>query len=535
MPVVQTQRSPFAPQPISGGSVPVRPAMPPAETTPALNDRLSLPRSGKIPGHVPLPWQFEALPARDQLSDQARRLKPAEAQALLRQLPSLLSTKGSLPYPDADDSRSPHRIVQTALALAMKDKVIDVAEASELRGLLLTQLPVASERARYARVIDQAPLTPEAAPILRAIDADLGAQKKVFTPAEIALIDSTPFKLVFPNFMRLELAQQRRVIEELSVYLRHFPSLLEDLNSIKNTHYGPGFQFFFLEPEENQAFDKVIPKGVVGVVMPGSEVVKDPMLRLLADKISLQQLDRGGMFIDTLDHGVFTHEFAHVVHLNLLNDDQRDQIKRLYSQAWQKTHGNVNGFVSEYAKTNPYEYFADSMKYYLCGGAGRLKSRDPQMYAFVAGLLAPGAIHRGFDGGLLSDPEQVHLVVGRQGGHALAGVSVSRESDLFSVRHFEGGSTQELALLAGPDGAVARASVGLKAAWKPTDQPAGVYVTGGASLQAGALKGVSVGAGGYAGVGVDYKGLNLEARQTWMTGQNVGNGAEIRAGWRFEF
>lgn len=549
MPVVQSSAfSPFGPAPIVAGSQ--RPAAAPVAKDAAASlgsaDVLKTVPAGDIPGHVPLPWQVDSMPERDALSDQAKKLSPAQAQTLLRQLPGMVAQNQTgyhftldrgLPYPDADDTRSPHRIVQTALALALKDKKIDVAEASELRGLMLTQLPVASERNRYKQLLATAPLTEAAAPILRELDPDLSAHKSLFSADEIALIDSTPFKLVFPNFMRLSLSQQRQVISELNVYLSHFPSLLYVLNGLKNDNYGPGFQFFFLNPDENQAFDKVIPKGVVGVVMPGSNTVKDPLLRLLADKISLPMLDRGGLFINTLAHGVFSHEFAHVVHINLLNDDQRDKIKQLYSEAWNRMRasGGKEGFVSEYSKTNPYEYFADSMEYYLTGGAAKLKARDPKIHAFISELLAPGAIHRGFDGNLLTDPERVHIVASQQGGRTLAGVSVSRESDLFSVRHFEGGSTQELALLAGPDGAVARASLGLKVAYKPGDQPAGVYVTGGGNLQAGALKGVSIGAGGYAGVGVDYKAFNLEARQNWMTGRNVGSGAEVRAGIRFEF
>ena len=577
MPSVQSVPSPFGPAPIVAGApaIDVAPFISSSYQTKtaqeadfdhahslAHGDSLDVPAAQPaIPSHVPLHWQLPELPDRDCLADQAKKLRPGEADVLLRQLPGLIRAgwsdkdKGGtantgtaetgfrihvdrgLPYPDASDTRSPHRIIQTALALALKDRKIDVAEACELRGLLLTLLPVASERDRYKQALAAAPMLPQAGPTLRDLDPDLSEHPMFFSKAEIGLINSVPFKLVFPNFTRLSLLQQRQVITELKVYLTHFPDLLPTLNGLRNDNYGPGFQFFFLDPEENSAFDKVIPKGVVGVVMPGANVVKDPILRLVADKVGLQQLDRGGLFINTIAYGVFSHEFAHVVHLNMLSDDQRDKIKNLYSHAWNRMRetGGKAGFVSEYAKTNPYEYFADGMEYYLCGGADKLKARDPELYAFISRLLAPGAVHKGFDGDLLSDPERVHMVVSQQGGRTLAGLSVSRESDLFSLRHFEGGTTQELAVLAGSDGAVARASLGLKAAWKPWDQPVGIYATGGGSVQAGSLKGVSIGAGGYAGVGVDYKFLNAEVRQNWMTGHNVAGGTEVRAGIRFDF
>ncbi len=487
---------------------------------------------GNIPGHVPLQWQLPKLADRPNLSEQARKLKPAEAQALLKQVP----VSRSLPYPDSEDTRSPHRIVQTALALALKDQQIDMAEASELRGLMLTLLP-SVERAKYIQTLAQAPMSAEAKPMLSNLDPDLSVYVKDFSAAEIRLIDSAAFKLVFPNFSRLSLSQQRQVISELNVFLKHFPQLLPALNSLKNDNYGPGFQYFFLESSENEAFDKLMPKNVVGVVMPGSTVVKDPLLRLLADKVSLRQLDRGGMYIKSIQQGVFSHEFAHVIHLNLLSDDQRDQIKHLYDKAWQQMRQSEGkqGFVSKYAQTNPYEYFAEGVEFYLTGDANQLKHRDLGLYQFVAELFKAGKLYTGGDGHLLNDPERVHGVVSQQGSRTLVGLSLSRESDLFSVRHFEGGVTQELAVLAGEDGAVARASLGLKAAWKPSDKPAGVYATAGGTVQAGVLGSVSVGAGGFVGAGVDYKHFNVELRQNWMAGSNTGSGTEIRAGLRFEF
>lgn len=555
MPTIQTSPSPFGAAPIravsqAGPSAPSsRPGFEAERAQSQTLDRFTAQtpvKEGPVPGHVPLHWSGPELPERTSLGRQAHALSKAETEALLKQLPALArlnelpafaaSGTRSLPYPDASDTRSPHRIVQTAMALALKDKSIDVAEASELRGLMLTLLPPV-ERAKYKAILAAAPMSELAAPMLRNIDPDLSVYGKDFSAAEIALIDSPSFKLVFPNFMRLALPQQRQIITELKVFLQHFPDLLTTLNGLKNDNYGPGFQYFFLEPADNEAFDKVIPKGVVGVIMPGANVVKDPVLRLVADKVGLQQLDRGGMFIDTISHGVFSHEFGHVIHLNALNDDQRDTIKNLYSKAWQKMResGGKAGFVTNYAKTNPYEYFAEGVEYYLCGGADKLKARDPGLYAFVAGVFAAGKVHKGGDGNLFSDPERVHVVVSQQGGRTLGGVAISRESDLFSVRHFEGGITQELAVLANGEGAVARASLGLKAAWKPWDQPAGIYATAGGAVQAGALNGVSIGAGGYAGAGIDYKYFNAEVRQNWMGGHNTGSGTEVRAGVRFEF
>lgn len=477
-----------------------------------------------------IPWDLSPTAKRDTLMERARKLKPEELELPFMQLASA----------DDQDTRSPHRIVRSAIAAALKDKYIDVGEAAELRGVLLTQLPKA-ERRKYDALLQQAPMAKQAQVMLRQLDPDYSGHAKSFSAAEIQLLDSPVFKVVFPNFMALSLAHQRQVLNELEVFLQHFPDLLPRLASLSNDHYGPGFQYFFVEPGENEAFDKVMPKGTSGVVMPGASVVKDPLLRLLANKLSLQQLDRGGMYTNAISYGVFSHEFAHVVHLNLLNDDQRDQIKNLYDNAWNKMRQSQGqqGFVSEYAKTNPYEYFAEGVEFYLTGDAKRLQARDPRLYAFVAKVFAPGVTHNGKDGNLFTDPERVHALVSQQGSRTLYGAAISRESDLFSVRHFEGGSTQELAVMGGPDALVARASLGLKAAWKPFKQPAqpaSVYATFGASVQGGVVGGqASVGAGGFVGAGIDYKHLNLEVRQNFMAGHNVSSGTEVRAGLRFEF
>lgn len=438
---------------------------------------------------------------------------------------------------ESDDQRAPHLKIRTALAVALANKQIDVAEAGELRGMLLTLLPKA-ERARYRSQLQTAAMTPQAEAILKQIDPDFSAYRGRFSNAEIELMDSVPFKLVFPNFMALSLAQQRQIITELQAFLPHFPNLLSRLASVANDHYGPGFQYFFIEPGENKAFNNVIAKNMAGIVMPGASVVKDPLLGLLTKKLALQQLDRGGMYTDSIKHGVFSHEFGHIIHLHSLNDDQRDQIKNLYDQAWNRmrdTQGQ-QGFVTEYAKTNPYEYFAEGVEHHLLGQSDLLERKDPALAKFVAGLFAKGVVHKGGDGNLLNDPERVHLTAARQKGQTLVGVAVSRESDLFSVRHFEGSITQEVALMGNQQSLIGRGSLGVKAGWKPVDQPASVYATAGGVVQAGALAGkVSVGAGGYAGVGLDYKALNLEVRQNWMAGQNVGSGTEVRLGLRFEF
>jgi len=466
------------------------------------------------------------------LLEQSRKASPAEIQALLKAMP-LMGSQGLF---SPGEERSPHHMIRTALALALKDGKLEIGEALELRGLLL-QLP-RPERDKYRPQLAALKLDSEVTPILRDLDLNPADYAADFSPAEFALLDSAEFKLIFSNFTVLNRAEQRQVLDELKVYLQHFPSLLPSLNAIANDNYGAGFQFFFVTGETNARFDTVLPKGTAGVIMPGAHVVKDPLLGLVARKISLRMLDRGGMLRDYIPHGVFSHEFAHVIHLNLLNDDQRDAVKNLYSQAWQKdkkTQGK-EGFITSYAKTNPYEYFAEGMETYLTGDKTLLQRKDAALYALIDQLLAPGKTHSGSDGNLFTDPERIHLVASSQGGRILAGVGISRESDLFSVRHFEGGVTQELQLLGGDQSGLARASLGLKAAWKPSDSPAGVYATVGAVAQAGMLGAkVSAGAGGYAGLGVDYHHFNAEVRQNWMAGVNTPPATEVRVGFRWEF
>jgi hypothetical protein len=483
-------------------------------------------------GKSAFPWPTSPPgPLSASLLTQAKAAKPAEIAQMIQNMPV-----GTLSLWGPDELRSPHQIIRNALALALKDGQIAVPEALELRGLLL-QLP-RPEREKYTPQLNQLKLSAEVAPILRSLDLNPADYAGHVSSAEFQLIDSPVFKLIFPNFAVLSPAEQRQVLDELSVFLRHFPSLLGDLNAIANDNYGPGFQYFFVTAETNALFDTVLPKGTAGVIMPGANVVKDPLLGMAARKISLRMLDRGGMLREYISRGVFSHEFAHVIHLNLLNDDQRDGIKNLYDQAWQrdKKSGGKEGFLTNYAKTNPYEYFAEGLEAWLTGDRAELKQKDAPLHGFIEKLLAPGTVYSGADGHLFNDPERVHITASSQGGRILGGVSLSRESDLFSVRRFEGGITQEVQVLGGDQSALLRGSVGLKAAWKPTDTAAGVYATVGAVAQAGVLGAkVSAGVGGYAGVGVDYKHFNAEVRQNWMVGVNTPPATEVRVGYRWEF
>lgn len=483
-------------------------------------------------GSSAFPWPTSPPgPLSASLLAQAKAAKPAEIAQMIQAMPV-----GTLSLWGPDELRSPHQIIRNALALALKDGQITVPEALELRGLLL-QLPRV-EREKYTPQLHQLTLSEQVAPILRSLDLNPADYAPHFTRDEFQLLDSPAFKLTFPNFAILSRAEQRQVLDELKVFLRHFPSLLGDLSAVANDHYGPGFQYFFVTSETNALFDTVLPKGTAGVIMPGANVVKDPLLGLAARKISLRMLDRGGMLREYISRGVFSHEFAHVIHLHLLNDDQRDSLKNLYAQAWQrdKKSGGKEGFLTNYAKTNPYEYFAEGLEAWLTGDRTELQKKDAPLYTFIETLLAPGKTYTGADGHLFTDPERVHITASSQGGRVLGGISLSRESDLFSVRRFEGGIVQEVQALGGEQSALLRGSVGLKAAWKPADTAAGVYATVGAVAQAGVLGAkVSAGVGAYAGVGVDYKHFNAEVRQNWMAGVNTPPATEVRVGYRWEF
>lgn len=515
---------------------PSKPLPPKARTplnAPALTTHQALKQSDTFQAQSALPWSFTPSgPISPSLLQTAKKTSSAELQAMLKELPLM----GTLGLWNPNDTRAPHQIIRSALAEALKDKSINVPEALELRGLLL-QLP-RGERERYKPLLAQIPKAEYVAPLFQGLDLNPAEYAKDFSAAEFALLDSPGFKLAFPNFTSLSLADQRQILTELNVFLKHFPTLISTLNGINNDNYGPGFQYFFVTQDSNPAFDTVLPKGVSGIIMPGANVVKDPLLGLAAQKISLRMLDRGGMYTNAIKYGVFSHEFAHVIHLNLLSDDQRDSIKNLYDSAWRNQHktGGSEGFVSDYAQTNPYEYFAEGVQVYLTGQQAQLQKRDPELHHLISQIFAPGKIHSGKDGNLFNDPERIHAVTSVQGGQTLGGISISRESDLVSIRHFEGTVTQEIQALGGKNSALARGSVGLKAGWKPWDKPASVYATVGAVAQAGLLAGkVSAGAGGYAGVGVDYGPFNAEVRQNWMAGQNTPAATELRVGLRFEF
>lgn len=479
----------------------------------------------------PLPWPLRPEgPLSESLHEQIKNLSRTEKSSLLRSSPPMQAESLF-----DSDGRSPHHRIRIALAVALKNGSISVPEALDLRGMLL-QLP-SQERARYQRQLAEVSQEDYVRPILN--DIDLQAQDfPELSAREFAWVNSASFKLIFPNFTQLKASDRKIVVQELERMTRHFPNLLQRLNQIQNENYGPGFQFFFVTPESNQAFDRVLPKGVAGIVMPGASVIKDPILGLVTRRISMRMLDRGGVYERYISRGTFTHEFAHVIHLNVLSDDQRDAVKNLYDAAWRQhsQSDGARGFVTQYAQTNPYEYFAEGVEYFLVGDRARLQAQDPALDRFLARLFADGVQHSGRDGHLFNDPERIHALVTRQGGTTLGGVSLSRESDLVSIRRFEGSVVTEVQALAGAQSALARGSVGLKAGWKPWDQPASVYATVGAVGQAGLLNGrASVGVGAYAGVGVDYHGLNAEVRQNWMTGKNAPPSTEFRLGWRFEF
>lgn len=480
-----------------------------------------------------LPWAFTT----DQvlspsLQAQVKNVKAPEAKVLWQTVAPEIRYALTL----SPQSSPIYQEIAAALALALKDKHIPASEALELRGMML-QLPKA-ERGQFSTLIARLPLSDEARPILQQIDPDLKAYAKDFTTAEIKLLDSQAFKTVFPNFVRLSMFNQRQVMTELQVFIKHFPDLLNKLANVPNPHYGPGFQFFFLDPESNAEFDHVIAKGMAGIVMPGPGIVKDPLLGAIVKPIALRQLDRGGLYESAISYGTFTHEFGHVIHLHMLHDDHRDAIKNLYDKAWEqlKATDGKHGFVTEYAKTNPYEYFAEGVEYFLTGSAATLKERDPKLHQFLETLLAPHTRYDGQNGNLLTDPERIHLVTSVQNGRVIGGVSVSRESDLVSIKHFEGSTTTEAMALGGEHTALLRGSVGIKASWKPWTKPAGFYATVGGVAQAGMLdQKLSLGAGGFAGAGVDYKFLNAEVRQNFMVGKNAPSSTEVRLGVRFEF
>jgi hypothetical protein len=415
--------------------------------------------------------------------------------------------------------------IEQKISFSLKDNVVTAREASEIRDDMLELS--AYDKISLADKVNIKELTPDA----RTIIDDLYASRDnlfAFSQQQRALIKSVAFQRVLPNFASLPVYQQQEILKAYEPFLQKFPNFFEKLAALPNDNYGKGFQFFFADSSSSE-LGKIIREGMAGIVNPGANVIKNTVLNgLLSPFAGVKGLDVGAMFSDTGNTtALLTHEMTHVVHLNFLNDDQRDKIGNLFDHA-----RRTNSFITEYAKTNPYEYFADSVKYYFSPAKELLQVRDPEMFSFIKEVFESKPQY-GADGNLFNDPENISLTYSRTAGQDLAGVTVGRESSVVTIEHFNGSTVSELALLGNSSSLAAKGSFGLKAAWKPWNAPVSTYGTFGATANGGVAGGkLSAGIGAFAGAGIDIYHFNAEFRENFVTN---GSGPEVRVGYKLEF
>jgi hypothetical protein len=79
-----------------------------------------------------------------------------------------------------------------------------------------------------------------------------------------------------------------------------------------------------------------------------------------------------------------SHEIGHNVHENMMtnNPELAEKWDNLHQKSFELSQQNGSGFVSEYAKTNVYEDFADSYTAYI-GDPEKLQFYNPEKYEFM--------------------------------------------------------------------------------------------------------------------------------------------------------
>lgn len=420
-------------------------------------------------------------------------------------------------------------LVEQKISSSLKDKIVTAKEASEIRDDILELSP--SDKTKLKDRINIKELTPDAKTVIDDLYSN-GENLFAFSQKERNLIKSLAFQRVLPNFRSLPVEDQKQLLKSFEPILKKFPNFFEKLAKLPNDNYGKGFQFFFTSKSSNE-LGKIVnagnTKSTVGMVNPGANVIKNPILNdLLSPFGEVKNFDVGGMYMDAMDnHQLLTHEMAHVVHLNFLNDDQRDKIGNLFDHAIR-----TNSFISGYAKTNPYEYFADSVSAYFSYPKETLKKVDPEMYQFIKEVYESEPQY-GEDGNLFNDPETVSYTYLHTSGKNLMGVTVGRESSLVTLEHFNGGTVSELSLLGNDNSLIGKGSFGIKAAWKPWHVPVDTYGTLGVTGNVGVAGGqTTAGIGAFVGAGIDIYHFNAEVRQNFVTN---GSGPEVRIGYKIEF
>lgn len=86
-----------------------------------------------------------------------------------------------------------------------------------------------------------------------------------------------------------------------------------------------------------------------------------------------------------------THELGHNVQACLIEKDPElsEKWKQLYQESWDKVAASEPGFVSEYAKTNQHEDFAESYRAYI-RDPEKLQILAPEKYQFMHDYVFAG-------------------------------------------------------------------------------------------------------------------------------------------------
>lgn len=238
----------------------------------------------------------------------------------------------------------------------------------------------------------------------------------LLTPAQRRLMESPGFLNVYRNFDLLDQRMQQACLQKLELFIDKHPQFLDVLNKVSNPRYGDGFQFFIVPPEDHKRW-KDVPAGVRG---PGGAVdysgivYSSPALSVLksdskfktalnylsqgtVDLVSAVKpgrvaLDVGGMFTDSSED-TFAHEMGHVLHAYFMSNADQLEIWAIFTEARQ----NDKGFITDYARTNHMEFFAEGVEAYLKQDSRgnfyereSLRETNPRLFAFVADMLDPG-------------------------------------------------------------------------------------------------------------------------------------------------
>lgn len=235
---------------------------------------------------------------------------------------------------------------------------------------------------------------------------------------------SGSFRNVYRNFDLVPAPTQEAILKKLQLIQSKYPDFLQRLEKVDNPKYGNGFQFFFV-PEEKHDRWAAIPSGVrgtggttdyIGIVYssPAISVLKNdhsPIKKALhyisqgameaMQYIRPQQaaLDVGGMFTD-ISEDTYTHEMGHVLHGYMMSNQDQLEIWSIYAEA----ERTGQGFITDYARTNHMEFFAEAVEAYLHQDSqGHFTSREslqktnPHLYRFTERMLEPGVHSQGQD------------------------------------------------------------------------------------------------------------------------------------------